>query len=117
MPKCVDNIIVASPVSFLTPVGPSSLLRAARAAAVSDEPVDHTNEDMTWKKILTLVNKNIPINTTLVLGRVKDSSSHDSILFSFFAGEREDSSLCQGVASRSLARVISEKDKMSFFAG
>jgi hypothetical protein len=29
----------------------------------------------------------------LVLGRVKDSSSHDSILFTFFAGEREDSSL------------------------
>jgi hypothetical protein len=27
----------------------------------------------------------------LVLGRIKDSSSHDSILFAFFAGEREDS--------------------------
>jgi hypothetical protein len=48
----------------------------------------------------------------LVLGRVIDSSSHDSILFAFFAGEREDSSLCQGLASRSLPQVISEKDKM-----
>jgi hypothetical protein len=28
--------------------------------------------------------------SVLVLGRVKDSSSHDSILFAFFAGERED---------------------------
>jgi hypothetical protein len=47
-----------------------------------------------------------------VLGQVKDSTSHDLILFAFFAGEREDSSLCQGIASRSLPQVISEKDKM-----
>jgi hypothetical protein len=38
--------------------------------------------------------------------RVNDSSSHDSILFAFFAGEREDSSLRQRLASRSLVRVI-----------
>jgi hypothetical protein len=36
----------------------------------------------------------------LVLGRVNDSSSDDSILLAFFAGEREDSSLCQRLASR-----------------
>ena len=29
----------------------------------------------------------------LVLGRIKDSSSHDSSLFAIFAGEREDSSI------------------------
>jgi hypothetical protein len=44
--------------------------------------------------------------SAIVLGRVKDSSSHDSILFRFFAGEREDSSLCRGLASRGSARVI-----------
>jgi hypothetical protein len=46
------------------------------------------------------------IGLRVVLGRVKDSSSHDSILFGFFAGEREDSSLCQGLAGRGPARVI-----------
>jgi hypothetical protein len=35
-----------------------------------------------------------------VLGRVKDSSSHDSILFAFFAGEREDSKDSRAKARR-----------------
>jgi hypothetical protein len=35
------------------------------------------------------------VTSQVVLGRVKDSSSHDSILFAFFAGKREDSSLWQ----------------------
>jgi hypothetical protein len=51
------------------------------------------------------------LDNGLVLGRVKDSSSHDSILFAFFAVEREDSSLYQGLASRSLPQVISKKEK------
>jgi hypothetical protein len=45
----------------------------------------------------------------LVLGRVNDSSSHDSILLAFFAGEREDSSLCQRLASRNSLRILTRR--------
>jgi hypothetical protein len=45
----------------------------------------------------------------LVLGRVNDSSSHDSILFVFIAGERVDSSLLHGLASRGSARFLVRK--------
>jgi hypothetical protein len=42
----------------------------------------------------------------VVLGRVKDSSSHDSILFAFFAGEREDSSLLQRLGASHFRRRV-----------
>jgi hypothetical protein len=45
-----------------------------------------------------------------VLGRVKDSSSHDSILFAFFAGEREDSRVFPK-DSRAMARRESFQEK------
>ena len=45
----------------------------------------------------------------VLLGRVNDKSSHDSIPFAFFVGEREDSSHYKGLASSSSARVISRE--------
>jgi hypothetical protein len=50
-----------------------------------------------------------PICYILVLGRVNDSSSHDSILLAFFAREREDSSLCQRLASRDSLQIFTRR--------